>query len=125
MNSYNHYAFGSVVAWAYRNVAGIDTTYTSPAFHEIVIHPRLDDRILQAHGEYESVYGKIVSDWKGTKTGPFALNVVIPANTSAKVYLPHESGAKVLESGKPIKVTESDGSDVIEVGSGTYQFQVQ
>jgi len=53
------------------------------------------------------------------------LNVVIPANTSAKVYLPHESGAKVLESGKPIKVTESDGSDVIEVGSGTYQFQVQ
>ena len=125
MNSYNHYAFGSVVAWAYRNVAGIDTTYTSPAFHEIVIHPRLDDRITQAHGEFESVYGKIVSDWRGTKTGPFALNVVIPANTSAKVYLPHVAGAKVLESGKPIKVPESDGSDVIEIGSGTYQFQVQ
>ena len=84
MNSYNHYAFGSVVAWAYRNVAGIDTFVSSPAFHEIVIHPRLDDRITQAHGEYESAYGKIVSDWKGTKQGPFTLNVVIPANTSAK-----------------------------------------
>jgi alpha-L-rhamnosidase len=125
MNSYNHYAFGSVVAWAYRNVAGIDTTYSSPAFREIVIHPRLDDRITQARGEYESVYGKIVSDWKGTNHGPFALNVVIPANTSAKVYLPHLDNAKVLESGKPVKVTESDGSDVIEVGSGTYQFQIQ
>jgi alpha-L-rhamnosidase len=125
MNSYNHYAFGSVVAWAYRNVAGIDTNYTSPAFHEIVIHPRLDDRITQARGEYDSVFGKIIADWNGTKSGPFALSVVIPANTSAKVYLPHVANAKVLESGKPVKSVESDGSDVVEVGSGNYNFEIR
>ncbi len=125
MNSYNHYAFGSVVAWAYRNVAGIDTDYSSPAFRQIVIHPRLDDRITQARGEYDSVYGKIVSDWKGTKTGPFTLNVQIPANTSAKVYLPHIANSKLLESGKSVKSTESEGSDVVEVGSGNYNFQIR
>ena len=129
MNSYNHYAFGSVVAWAYRNVAGIDASYASPGFHEIVIHPRLDDRITQARGEYESVYGKIVSDWKGTKSpsksSPFVLNVVIPANTSAKVYLPHVANARVFESDKPVKVTESDGAAVVEIGSGTYHFKVE
>ena len=129
MNSYNHYAFGSVVAWAYRNVAGIDASYASPGFHEIVIHPRLDDRITQAHGEYDSVYGKIVSDWKGTKSpsksSPFVLNVIIPANTSAKVYLPRVANATVLESGKPVRVAQSDGADVIEIGSGTYHFKVE
>jgi alpha-L-rhamnosidase len=125
MNSYNHYAFGSVVAWAYRNVAGIDTTISSPAFHQIVIHPRLDDRITQARGEYESAYGKIVSDWKGTKHGPFTLNVVIPANTSAKVYLPEISNAKIFESGKWMEGKTVGDAAVIEIGSGSYTFQVQ
>src|SRR6202021_653439 len=32
MNSYNHYAFGSVIAWVYRYAAGIDTTPDSPGF---------------------------------------------------------------------------------------------
>jgi alpha-L-rhamnosidase len=66
MNSYNHYAFGSVVAWIVRSVAGIDTTPAAPGYREIVIHPHLDTRITRARGEYESVYGKIVSDWTGT-----------------------------------------------------------
>src|SRR5207253_2567508 len=39
MNSYNHYAFGSVVAWVYRYVAGIDAAPDAPGFREIVIHP--------------------------------------------------------------------------------------
>ncbi|MGA8037083.1 MAG: family 78 glycoside hydrolase catalytic domain [Candidatus Acidiferrales bacterium] len=125
MNSYNHYAFGSVVAWAYRNVAGIDTSVSSPAFHLIVIHPRLDDRITQAHGEYESAYGKIVSDWKGKKSGPFTLNVVIPANTRAKVYLPNVPGRKILERGKPVEGTPEKDADVTEVGSGSYTFEIQ
>ena len=42
MNSYNHYAFGSVIAWVYRYAAGIDTTPDSPGFKEIVVHPHLD-----------------------------------------------------------------------------------
>ncbi len=45
MNSYNHYAFGSVVAWIYQCVAGIDTASSGAGFHEIIIHPRLDARI--------------------------------------------------------------------------------
>ncbi len=39
MNSYNHYAFGSVLAWVYRRVVGIDTVTSAPGFHQIVIHP--------------------------------------------------------------------------------------
>ena len=124
MNSYNHYAFGSVIAWVYRYAAGIDTTLTAPGFKEIVIHPHLDSRMPSARAEYESVYGRIVSDWKGTPGGPFSLRVTIPANTTATVFLPAIAGAQVTEGGKPVETRSEDGASVVHVGSGTYRFEV-
>lgn len=124
MNSYNHYAFGSVMAWVYRYVAGIDTAPASPGFKEIVIHPHLDSRMTSAHAEYNSVYGKIVSDWEGTAAGPFSIRVTIPANTSANIYLPAIAGARVSESGTLIEVEFENGLALVRVGSGNYQFQV-
>lgn len=125
MNSYNHYAFGSVVAWVYRSVVGIDTTTAAPGYREIVIHPRLDARITKAHGEYESVYGKIVTDWNGTATGPFDLNVTVPANTRAKVFLPAVPKGRVTEDGQPAKVEQEADSYLVEIGSGSYTFEVK
>jgi alpha-L-rhamnosidase len=123
MNSYNHYAFGSVMAWVYRYVVGIDTTPTGPGYHEIVIHPRLDGRITKARGTYDSAYGKIVSDWNGAPNGPFSLAVTIPANSTAKVYLP--GTGQLTEGGKPVKAAKEGGSYVVEVGSGSYAFAVK
>ena len=125
MNSYNHYAFGSVIAWVYRYAAGIDTTPDSPGFKEIVIHPHLDPRMPSARAEYESVYGKIVSDWKGTPGGPFSLAVTIPANTSAQIFLPATAGTHVTEGGNVINAEAENGSYVIRVGSGSYNYEVK
>lgn len=125
MNSYNHYAFGSVVAWVYRYSAGIDTSLSAPGFKEIVVHPHLDARMPAAQAEYESVYGKIVSDWKGTPKEPFSLKLVVPANTSAKVFLPARAGAQVTEGGNPVETKSEDGAAVVHVGSGTYDFEVK
>jgi alpha-L-rhamnosidase len=122
MNSYNHYAFGSVLAWVYRYAAGIDTTPDSPGFKQIVIHPHLDSRLTSARAEYDSVYGKIVSDWTAP-AGSFTLKVTIPANTSARVFLPAIPGAHITETGKPIAAHQEDGSNVIDVGSGSYSFE--
>jgi len=125
MNSYNHYAFGSVVAWVYRYAAGIDTTPSAPGFKEVIVHPHLDSRMPSARAEYDSVYGKIVSDWNGTASGPFSLRVTIPANTMAQVFLPAVSGARITESGNPVNGQEESGSYVVRVGSGTYNFEVK
>jgi len=125
MNSYNHYAFGSVIAWVYRYAAGIDTLPNSPGFKEIVIHPHLDARMTSARAEYESIYGKIVTDWNGTSTGPFSLKVTIPANTSAKVSLPAIAGARPTEDGNPVDAQQEGGSYVVQVGSGSYNFEVK
>lgn len=125
MNSYNHYAFGSVIAWVYRYAAGIDTPSGSPAFKEIIIHPHLDARMTSARAEYESIYGKIVSDWNGTPTGPFSLKVTIPANTSAKVFLPVIAGAHLTEDGNSLDAQQENGSYVVQIGSGSYTFEAK
>jgi alpha-L-rhamnosidase len=125
MNSYNHYAFGSVIAWVYRYSAGIDTLPSVPGFKEIVIHPHLDARMSSARGEYDSIYGKIVSNWKGSPAGPFSLQVTIPANTSAKVFLPVIAGAHITEGGNPVEAREDSGSYVVSVGAGSYNFEVK
>jgi alpha-L-rhamnosidase len=124
MNSYNHYAFGSVIAWVYRYAAGIDTTLDGPGFREIVIHPHVDPKMPSAQAEYDSVYGKIVSDWKQAPSGPFSLRVTIPPNTSAKVFLPAIGRKQVTEGGSPIKTQSQDNALVLRVGSGTYNFEV-
>jgi alpha-L-rhamnosidase len=125
MNSYNHYAFGSVIAWVYRYAAGIDTTPDSPGFKEIVIHPHLDARMTSARAEYDSVYGKIVSDWRGTSAGPFSLSLTIPANTSARVFLPVIAGAHVSQDGNPVEAQQENGSYVVQIGAGSYRFDVK
>jgi alpha-L-rhamnosidase len=125
MNSYNHYAFGSVIAWVYRYSAGIDTLPNAPGFKEIVVHPHLDPRMTSARAEYQSIYGKIISDWKGTQAGPFSLNITIPANTSATVFLPAVAGAHLTESRNPVEAQLEEGSYVVHVGSGSYNFEVK
>jgi alpha-L-rhamnosidase len=89
MNSYNHYAFGSVMAWVYRRAAGIDTDSTGPGFHHLVVEPHFDDALPALRVEYDSAYGTIISDWKQSD---HRFTITIPANTTATVILPaHKS----------------------------------
>jgi alpha-L-rhamnosidase len=125
MNSYNHYAFGSVIAWVYRYVAGIDTSTSSPAFKKIVIRPHLDSRVTSARGEYDSIYGRIVTDWKSGPDARFSLKVIIPANTTADVYLPASGHAQVTESGKTMESRRDGDTLLVSIGSGSYNFEVQ
>jgi len=70
MNSYNHYAFGSVIAWVYRYAAG-STQCPTRRIQGDRHSSHLDARMTSARAEYDSIYGKITSDWTGTPAGPF------------------------------------------------------
>ena len=85
MNSYNHYAFGSVMAWVYRRAAGIDTDATGPGYRHLTIQPHFDAALPQLHVEYDSVYGTIISDWQQST---HTFTITIPANTTGVVVLP-------------------------------------
>jgi alpha-L-rhamnosidase len=86
MNSYNHYAFGSVMAWVFRRVAGIDTSPSGAGFHRLVIAPHFDSSLPQVHAEYDSAYGTVTTDWNGLT---HSFTVITPPNTTATVTLPH------------------------------------
>ena len=125
MNSYNHYAFGSVMAWVYRSVAGIDTNVDGAGYREIVVHPLLDARLTHARGEYDSVYGRIVSDWNSKTGKSFSINLTIPANTKAKIYLPVIPNARVIEDHHPVAAIPQSGSLLVQLGSGSYHLEVR
>ncbi len=92
MNSYNHYAFGSVMAWVYSRAAGIDTDARGPGYHHLTIQPHFDPALPQLHIEYDSAYGVIVSDWQ--ESG-HRFAITIPANTTATVRLPKNKTERI------------------------------
>ncbi|MEK7995281.1 MAG: alpha-L-rhamnosidase C-terminal domain-containing protein, partial [Planctomycetota bacterium] len=111
--------------WLFNTVAGIDTD--GPGYRKIIIRPR-PGGITSAKASYDSINGKIVSDWR-LSGGVFTLNVTIPANTTATVYVPSAGAESVTESGRPAGSAEGVGflrmegnEAVFAVASGDYRF---
>jgi alpha-L-rhamnosidase len=124
MNSYNHYAFGSVMAWVYRRVAGIDVDPEVSGFHHIVIAPQFGGGLTHVHAEYDSVYGTIKTEWTKSMDGAVALNISIPANTTATVYMPATPGYKLMQDQGVSEFPTSQGRFRSEITSGTHTFQL-
>jgi alpha-L-rhamnosidase len=130
MNSYNHFCYGAVGEWLYRYLAGIDTVGDSSGFSEIVIHPRLDARLSFARASYNSLRGRIESSWQKSEDGTLRLDVTIPANTTAKIYVPALNENRVTESGKPVAGVRAlqtlrfeNGALMLQAGGGHYHFE--
>ncbi len=128
MNSFNHYAIGAVGEWMDRVILGINQDDAKPAYEHFVIHPYPGGGLTWAKGSYNSMRGKIESSWS-VEGGGFKLDVTIPANTSATVYVPAKNAESVLESGKPASQAAGvqfarmeGGAAVVEVQAGRYRF---
>lgn len=64
MNSYNHYAYGSVADWVYSVAAGIRPVEEAPGYQKVVIAPNPDTRLDWLKASHESRHGLIHSEWK-------------------------------------------------------------
>ncbi|MCX6215035.1 alpha-L-rhamnosidase [Spirosoma sp.] len=127
MNSFNHYAFGSVNEWLFGNAAGIKAE--EAGYRTFIIRPELAPEGINAvNASYQSINGTIVSSWK-KEGNRVRLNVVVPVNTIATVFIPTTKPESVLESNKALTASPDirvigtrDGFLQVTVGSGTYQF---
>ncbi len=129
MNSFNHWALGSVGEWVWQHLAGINPDPDHPGYSHFVLQPRPIEGLTWARGKYECVRGRIVSDWK-IENGTFTYTVEVPANTTATVILPKAVLENVRENQQPLTQTagvtqcEQIGNEVhCQVVSGKYQFQ--
>lgn len=99
--SHDHPMFGSVSEWFYKCLGGIKPAPDAAGFDKIIIQPQPVAGVQWVTCSYDSVHGKIVSNW--TKDGHrFDLHVRIPIGTAATVMVP--------------------GRDATVVGSGEYDF---
>jgi len=93
MNSLNHYAYGAVVEFLYRDVAGLQAV--EPGFKKVVIAPMLHSRLGYTNLRYESAYGTYQSNWQILPDGRVHICIEIPFNCSAEVRLPHYAGEQI------------------------------
>jgi alpha-L-rhamnosidase len=128
MNSFNHYAYGAIGDWMYRAIAGIDTEESGPGYKRIKIKPHMGGNLTFARADLQTYYGKVASHWRA-ENGKLQLEVEIPANTRAAIYIPAPGVEAIKESGRPVasvKELEVKGKEqgyvIVEAGSGRYQF---
>ncbi|UCC41729.1 MAG: glycoside hydrolase family 78 protein [Candidatus Aminicenantes bacterium] len=128
MNSFNHYSFGSIGEWLYRFVAGIGLDPKTPGYKHFRIHPFPGEGLEFVKAEYNSIHGRIISGWE-VKDGKITMNITIPPNTTATVFVPTDDASKITEGGKPAAESEGvkflrteNGFAVFEVSAGIYAF---
>ena len=129
--SHNHCMLGHLYSWLFSGIGGISQESGSTAYKRIVIDPQIVGDLRDARVSFRSPYGLIRSEWKDAPD-EFVQTIEIPANATARIYLPATDPAKVTESGKPVSgrkdmAVESgtDGRIELHVGSGVYRIAVE
>ena len=97
MNSLNHYAYGSVVEYLYRQVAGLNPL--EPGFARVLIEPKLNSRLREMNCSYDSVSGRYVVRWKIMPDGKVKLHIEVPFGCTAVLKLPGREETRELQSG--------------------------
>ncbi len=139
MNSHDHPMLGSVDAWFYKALAGINPDPDGPGYQRIVIRPHLAGDLKYVNASVKTIRGVVSSSWR--KFGnSLTLNVVLPVNSEARVGVPKSglSNITIKESQKTIWTNDSfvEGNEGImsgseddryvtfEIGSGSYFFEI-
>ncbi|MFC4210246.1 family 78 glycoside hydrolase catalytic domain [Pedobacter lithocola] len=129
--SQNHFMSGQINEWFFNDLVGISPDESGPGFRKIVIKPALLNDLNWVNGEFKSISGNINCSWKRNTNG-INLDVKIPANTSAIVYIPCTDVNLLTENGLPIntvkglKFIKSEGDKLVfEAKSGNYHFTIK
>lgn len=126
--SQDHFMLGQIVEWFYHDLGGIQQEEGTDGFQQIIIKPRTVGDLTWVKSTYNSIRGPIVSNWQKA-SGLISMDVTIPPNCTATIYVPTNDAASVMENGAPaaqargVRLIGSD-PDAAEfgVGSGTYHF---
>ncbi|MGN0852244.1 MAG: family 78 glycoside hydrolase catalytic domain [Kiritimatiellia bacterium] len=98
MNSFNHYAYGSVLAWMYKNMAGIAADPSAPGFKRIVMAPQPDPRIGSVSAEYKTPQGVVKSAWRYTGD-KWTWTFTVPDGCKAQVTVPGDAESRLYGPG--------------------------
>lgn len=121
MNSLNHYAYGSIVEWMYRNMCGINPIEDAPGFKAFRITPNVSGKLTYAKAQVMTAMGAVRSSWS-LKEGKLYVEVSVPFNTTASVELPDAILDDVVGILPSMKAYQKERTVVCTVKSGNYQW---
>jgi alpha-L-rhamnosidase len=126
MNSLNHYAYGSIVEWMYRTMAGINPVENQPVFRHINLTPQPNSRINQVKASFQSAAGLYESQWSINEEGNLHFAFTIPFNTTATLVLPDAALQTVMINGQLLVDSGLSGKQVhesvqVELESGVWE----
>lgn len=121
--SHSHPMFGSVCAWFFQGLGGINPDEKVPGFKHVIIKPSVVNDLDFVNTTFESVYGTISSEWQ-VKEENLELRVTIPANTTATVSVPAKDAESVtIDTGNISQVNFENNRATYEISSGNYTFK--
>ncbi len=137
MNSHNHPMLGSVGAWLYRAIAGIQADPAGPGFSRFDVRPNVVGGLKYAHATLKTLRGTIECNWKMVE-GRFKLDLTVPVGSTARVFLPAPHGSTCSEGTNTLWQGEAAAREpegvfetwrdeecvICRVGSGSYEFTV-
>lgn len=115
MNSLNHYAYGSIAEWMYRNMCGLRPA--APGFRRVVIRPEPDRHFSYARADYRSAVGWYHSGWSIQADGTLVFEVTVPFGAQAELYLPHCEASEIPGA------RQEGSSAVLQLPAGRYRYQ--
>jgi alpha-L-rhamnosidase len=125
MNSFNHYAYGAVGEWIYATIGGI--SMIENAYKRSNIAPQPGAGITHARCAIETPFGLLSTSWKDSEKS-FDLELVVPANTTARVTLPVNAKARISVNGKdptPSEGVSKAEGNAFDVAAGKYTIRAE
>ena len=128
MNSFNHYAYGSIGEWLFEWMGGIALNPNVPAYKHFFLRPTIGKDVTYCNIRFDSPSGKIVSNWRQTNTGTH-YHFEVPVNSHATAQLEAAPKKEVYINGekRTTVCTTLYGSRraIFDMGSGIYEIWIK
>jgi alpha-L-rhamnosidase len=118
MNSFNHYAYGAIGEWLYRDLGGLWHTEDAVGYKKIAFTPKSQNKFTFATVYKETPYGTAQSSWK-IEGNKMLWDLIIPANSSGQITLPTNSPTNATINGKPATALK------FELPSGIHKIEIK
>lgn len=113
MISFNHYAYGAVIDWVYRNVAGLEPI--DPGYRTTRIGPRPASALTSARATIGTAFGDLAISWELRSPKTLRIDLTVPFGCRAILDLPTTESSLTTVNGAPASDELTHGSYTIEV----------
>jgi len=118
MLSFNHYAYGSVVDWIYRWVAGLSTDPLEPGHRKVLLQPRPATGLTWAKAAVDADQGPVSVAWEVDGDACFTATYDIPFGSVGHFVPPVSAASTVAVDGRRV------GDPVVRLMPGRHRVVV-